>query len=355
MNTQKELAKRNKKRTVFVALSGGIDSAVTAMKMKVRFPSVRGVFLDLFGRNDYILQVKKVAQKIGIELDIINLQKEFKKEVIDYYFRSYQNGLTPNPCVVCNREIKFKYLLKEVQKRDGKLIATGHYAKIKKIDAQDYLYRAKSKKQDQSYFLWQLKRQWLKKIIFPLGNLSKKQVTELARQKGILKYCQQPSQDFCFLGQIKDNQTTGSQYFPSFEWQLFELETSRRLGSCQGNFFTLGQRKGFGLSGGPWYLAKINYQQKKLFLTKNKRELFVQKFLVHQLNWLIEPPTIFPLTVQVKTRSTARLSAAKIKKINRSLLEVETSKPQLIAPSGQSAVFYQGEKVIGGGIIKQVG
>ncbi len=355
MNIQKGLAKRNKKKKILVALSGGVDSAVTAIKMKTRFSSVKGAFLDFFGEKNSLQRVKKIADKIGIELTVIDLRKEFKNDVVNYYLKYYQKGFTPNPCVVCNRRIKFNYLIKEVQGLGDRLVATGHYAKIKQINGQYYLCRTQSnKQQDQSYFLWQLKRQWLEKILFPLSNLNKKQVVEFARQKGILKYCQQPSQEFCFLGQIKNRYFANIQKILSFsEWQLFELETDRQLGCCQGNFFTLGQRKGFGLGGGPWYLIKINYQQKKLFLTKNKQKLFVQKFLVHQLNWLIEPPTIFPLIVRVKIRSTARLSEAKIKKVNGCSLEVEMSKPQLIAPSGQSAVFYQGEKVIGGGIIKQ--
>lgn len=360
MNTRSGLVKRNKfltkmKPTVFVALSGGVDSAVTAIKMKNRFSSVRGIFLDFFGKEDYILRTKKIAKKIGIETEVINLQKEFKNEVVDYYVRSYQNGLTPNPCVICNRKIKFKYLLREIKKRGGKFIATGHYAKIKQIDENYYLYRAKSKRQDQSYFLWQLKRQWLGEILFPLSNLNKKQVTNFARQKGILEYCQQPSQDFCFLNQTKNDQSIYAQQFLSFsQWNLFEVETDRWLGNCRGNFFTLGQRRRFGLGGGPWYLVKINNQQKKLFLTKDKQKLFIQKLLVHRLNWLINPPTDFPINIRVKIRSTARLISAKVKMVDYDLLEIKLSKPQIIAPPGQSAVFYQKEMLIGGGIIKNL-
>ena len=356
---QKEFPRddKNNNLKVIVALSGGVDSTVAAIEAKKNFSQVEGIFLDFFRQGDLKKRIQKIAEELNLRLTIIDAQEMFQRKVVDYFFNSYQSGLTPNPCVVCNQKIKFGWFFDKARK-ERDLLVTGHYAWIKKDNSNFFLYRAKNKKQDQSYFLWQLKRAWLKQIWFPLSNLSKEEVIKIARQNGVWKYCQKPSQDFCFLGQMeKGNQpflNKQSKLFSVYQWKLIEFESGKYLGECLGAFFTLGQRKGFGLGGGPWYLIKIDSRERNLFVTRDKSKLFIQEVLVRHLNWLIDWPAKFPLNLEVKTRSTAQSVLARIiKKESEKLLLIRFREPQLIAPAGQSAVFYRNDQVVGGGIISE--
>jgi len=304
------------RKKVVVAMSGGVDSSVSAALLK-NLPAgrqgrrfqVTGVFLKLNNASEGALRrAKKVAQILKIPFLILDLRKEFKKRVMDYFLREYEQGRTPNPCVVCNKEIKFNYLFK--LKAD--FFATGHYVKIK----NGRLFIARDKNKDQSYFLWKLNQNQLKRVLFPVGDYTKPEVRILAKKFKLPTAETPESQDICFN-------------LPSHM-----------------KFYTIGQRKGLGLAGGPfWVLGRD--AKKNLVLTKNEKDLYQRELFFHDANWLSGESPKLPLKVMAKIRSRHEAAPGVLKNDNQFIF----NKPQRAITPGQSVVFYKGEELLGGGII----
>ncbi len=335
-------------------MSGGVDSTVSAFLLKKNGFRVTGVFLDLGLEVSKKSQreAKKACRILNIPLMIVTAEREFKRRIIDYFLKEYALGKTPNPCVFCNREIKFKLLFEIMTKKNFDFIATGHYARLEKGTK---LLPAKDEKKDQAYFLYGLKKTWLPRIIFPLGNFSKPQVKNIAKKLGLLAQKEKESQDVCFVEKgrlaefLKKNLTLR-------EGDIID-EERKKIGSHKGlSLYTLGQRKGLKIGGkGPYYVFGKKLRTNELQATnqKNYPGLYSQKIEITGENWLSFPKN-FPTQVWIQTRYRIPKFRAIIKR-KKSHLEAFFLQSQWAVAPGQASVFYGSSgEVLGGGIISKV-
>jgi len=368
---------KKRKNKIIVAMSGGVDSSVAAALLKKTHFDVVGVFMKFWSASDKSglsrtwnrrcspeaeKRARKVAQILNIPFYVLNFEKEFKKRVVDYFIKEIKEGKTPNPCVVCNKEIKFGLLLEKALALGANFVATGHYvrtnltskffkshaiaSKIKKVK----LLRGKDKKKDQSYFLWHLTQEQLRHILFPIGDYTKTQVKNLAKKFKLPVLEINESQEICF---IKDG-------IDDFLLRHLKLKPGKIidkqgniLGEHQGlHFYTLGQRKGIGLAGGPWYVLEKDSKRNILIVTKDERDLEKQELIAAEVNWISGEVPELPLEIKAKVRYKSPLSSAIIKKSSGGCYKVIFKKPQRAITPGQSVVFYKGEEVLGGGIIR---
>ena len=352
------------KKRIICAMSGGVDSSVAALLLKKEGFEVSGVFMKLIDTPSFRAQeknAKKIAKILKIPLIVVDFQKEFKKKVIDYFLREYKRGLTPNPCVVCNKVIKFGLLLKKVKNLGADFLATGHYIRKSKIKDQKSkiiykLLRAKDKEKDQSYFLWQINQKQLRHMLFPVGKYTKEEVKKIAKRFGILKLIRQESQDICF---IRDKNI--DKYLKArISQKRGKILTAKGeiIGEHQGLFFyTIGQRKGVKLPGGPYYVLNKDLKKNILNVTKNKKDLNKKELIVKNVSWISGKVPKFPLKIRAKIRYRHKLAKAiltqnsKLKTQNRYKYKVIFERPQRAITPGQSVVFYKGNELLGGGII----
>jgi tRNA-specific 2-thiouridylase len=344
---------KNKKPKVIVAMSGGVDSSVSAALLKKAGFDVVGIMLKFWkdgadGKNrccsvESEKLARIVAKQIGIPFYVINAEKEFKKAVVDYFLDEYRKGNTPNPCVVCNKEIKFGLLIDKALKVGGDFVATGHYIETK----DGKLFQGKDKDKDQSYFLWQLNEKQISKVMFPVGEYTKPQVRKLAK-KFKLSTAQTPeSQEVCFIE--KDTNEFLKKYLKTNPGKILDMQ-GKVLGSHQGLwFYTIGQRKGLEIPQGPYYAVKKDYQENNLIVSKNEKDLDQKEFFVENINWI--SPVKLPKVVDVKIRYKSKLAKAEIFSEGGNKLKVVFKKAQRAVTPGQSAVFYKGKEMLGGGII----
>ncbi len=355
--------KNNKK--ILVGLSGGVDSSVTVRLLQEAGFNVEGIFLEFWKSSkadDAFKSAKKVAKTLGISLIKVNAVEEFKKVVVDKFIEEYKRGNTPNPCILCNPQMKFKVLLKEMKKRNADLVATGHYVRNEKQKTKSKklfnykLFRAKDKTKDQSYFLYGLSQKQLSKIIFPLGNYLKTEVKKLAEKFQLSTARRAESQDVCFITQ-KNFGDFLKKYIKNEKGKIVD-EQGNTLGQHIGlHFYTIGQRKGINLGGdGPYYVVKKNLKDNELIVSNNEKNLYSSKFLIKNSNW-IALNLEFPLNANVKVRYHGDFVYATIRPVEgrKELYIVELSEPQKAVTIGQSAVFYSEDGgVFGGGIIKKI-
>jgi len=357
------------KRKIVVAMSGGVDSSVAAALLKRANFSVSGIFIklaDLPRFRESEKRAKKVAKILGIPFLVLDLRKEFKERVINRFLKEYKLGSTPNPCVVCNKEIKFGLLLEKALKMDADFIATGHYARLRReIPSKSQIPKykllvAKDKNKDQSYFLWQLNQKQLKHILFPIGDYTKTQVRNLAKKfkSPVLKIPE--SQEICFI------QTTVEdflrKYLKTKPGHIVDTN-GKILGEHEGlYFYTIGQRKGIKLPGGPYLVLRKDQKRNHLIITKNEKDLYRKELLVKNVNWISSKELRLPLKIKAKIRYRHELASATItKKLKAKSYKLIFEKPQRAITPGQSVVFYspdeasakagKGKELLGGGII----
>ncbi len=327
-----------KNKKVILGLSGGVDSALTALLLKERGFQVIGVFLKLFEDNDISKKrAKGIAKEIGISFKEIDKSKEFKKSVIDYFTKSYSKGITPNPCTVCNKEVKFNYLFKAKEELDGSYVATGHYAKIKEKN----IYRGADERKDQTYFLWKLEKEKLPYIIFPLGEFKKRQVKEMIKEKDIKTLDFPESQEICFT---KKSLTDFLREEISLTPGKIKDKEGYILKSHEGvESYTIGQRKGLDLPDGPYYV--LRKEGSDIVVTKEKKDLEKREVKFLNANFFEKD---LPVEMEAKIRYNAPLETGKM--IDEGLFEFKSS--QMAVTPGQSIVFYKNNKLLGGGEIK---
>lgn len=352
-----------------VAFSGGVDSSVAAALLKKRGYKITGIFMRLFdGGKDDEQAARRAAQKLRINFKSVDLRRQFKKLVMDYFSREYNAGRTPNPCVICNEKIKFGLLMKQAQKTRVDFIATGHYARLRreiqnpKLEVRNKsqgpksrkhaykLLTAKDKQKDQSYFLYRLSQKQLNRAIFPLGGYTKEKVYRLAK-KWRLFHKKESSADVCFM--------VGQKLEPFLKKHL-KLRSGRIvdlngkvLGRHEGlALYTIGQRAGVG-GPGPFYAIRKDKKKNQLVVSRNEKDLLSGSLIIKNVNWLAGRAPKLPLVCRVKIRYKSNPAAAIISKIaEERALNVKFKQPQRAITPGQSAVFYgQEEEVLGGGII----
>ncbi len=350
--------KENKKRVV-VAMSGGVDSSVSAVLLKKEGFDVIGVFMKFWkdgksGINrccssDSEKNARLICKKLNIPFYVFNFEKEFKKRVVDYFLDTIKKGLTPNPCVVCNKEIKFGLLLEKSLKLEADYLATGHYARKKETKSKDNkifykLLKGKDKKKDQSYFLWRLNQKRLKHILFPVGNYNKEEVRKLAKKFKLPVYNAPESMEVCFIPKTINNFL--EKHIKNKKGDI--ICDNKKIGSHNGLwFYTIGQRKGIGLSNGPYYVIKKDIKKNILYVSKDEKDLLISKITIKDINFISKEKIKFPLSMSAKARYNQKEFKTTVNKD-----KMVFNKPQKAITPGQSMVFYKGEEVLGGGTIE---
>lgn len=338
---------------VYVGMSGGVDSSVAAAVIAENGFETVGVTLSLSGDSGANeTDAAEVCKRLGIDHRVIDLKKDFKTEVIENFISEYAAGRTPNPCIVCNRRIKFGKMLEAAEQGGAAKIATGHYAVIKKSGDRYLLCRAADSSKDQTYVLYGLTQYQLAHTLFPLGGCTKPQVRELAAEYGFINAERPDSQDICFVpdGDYAAfiERFSGSS-FP--EGDFIDL-SGRKLGRHKGLIcYTVGQRKGLGIAlGKPCFVIEKDAENNRVIIGEES-ELFFKRVLVDNLNFIPFDCLDKPMKVTGKLRYRHAEQPAVIYPESEGRLIVEFDEPQRAPSPGQAAVFYDGDIVIGGGTI----
>jgi tRNA-specific 2-thiouridylase len=338
---------------VAVALSGGVDSSAAALLLKEAAYEVMGIHMRLWDspQSDYQAhRVENICRILGIPYHQVDLQKEFELCVVDYFCREYRQGRTPNPCVACNQHVKFGLLLDKALSLGADYLATGHYARVEHSGDGHRLLKAANTGGDQSYFLYTLTQEKLGHVLFPLGEYSRDEVKQMAKQAG-LPTATKPSQDICFISQ-KNYGTFLSQRFSTQPGDIVDTR-GRKLGQHRGiAFYTIGQRHGLGLaSGKPLYVIRIEPESNRIVVGQEK-ELYSQKLAARKLNWISGKAPREPVTAKAKIRYKSKEAEADLF-FRNGYVDVHFARPQKAITPGQAVVFYNAGELLGGGIICQ--
>jgi len=338
------------KRRVFVAMSGGVDSSLAAALLKQAGYEVSGVYMQLWSDDSPRPDLEHTCQLLDIPLHKFNLEAEFRSLVIDYFCREYSLGWTPNPCITCNQHIKFGLLLNKVLEMDADYLATGHYARVDHSRNGYRLLKAVDLTKDQSYFLYTLGQKELQHLILPLGDLHKVEVRRLSSKLGLPTSSRHDSQDVCF---IPDND------YRSFIAKHISLEPGdivdtegkvlgRHKGLAQ---YTVGQRQGLGLASAQrLYVLKLDAASNRL-VVGTQDQLLTNTLIAGKLSWVSGEAPEEPINITAKIRYKAPEVAAELYP-REGGAEVNFNQPQRAITPGQAIVFYQGDTVLGGGIIQ---
>lgn len=343
------------KKTVAVGLSGGVDSAVTAYLLKEQGYNVLGINFKLLENSSSNTEARKVAEQLQIPFYTLDMTKIFKENVIDYFIKEYLAGRTPNPCVMCNKKIKFKEFLKRARELGANFIATGHYARIEwDNNKKNYLLKkGKDSNKDQSYFLYYLSPEILKYIIMPLGEYTKNEVREIASKINLDLAKKEESQEICF---IPDNDYKGfleKQVGNKIKKGNFINTEGEKIGTHRGlPYYTVGQRKGLGLAlGKPVYVVNLDSQKNNVIIGE-KEKLYQQKLISTNNNFLIPVLENKKINIEAKIRYRIKPAPATME-VNGNQANLQFTEKQRAITPGQSVVYYQDDIVVGGGIILQ--
>ena len=363
--------KKPEDTTVVVAMSGGVDSSVVAGLLHHKGYRVIGITLQLWDYTpasnggstkefgtccalDDVYDARRVCQTLGVPHYVLNYESEFKDKVVDDFVETYLAGATPIPCVRCNQRIKFDSFMEKAKALGGDVLVTGHYVR-KKINenGKPVMLRGKDHAKDQSYFLFTTNKEQLEYSDFPLGNLSKDETRELGKRMGLHVHQKKDSQDICFVPG-GDYREVVKKYAPTaIEKGKFIDESGKTLGSHQGIIgYTVGQRKG--LPGGfevPMYVVEIRPQTNEIVLGP-KESLNCQTFTVKELDWLADDVALDNLECDAQVRYAHRGAPAALKDLGNGRVEVTFFSPESQVSPGQAAVFYDGERMLGGGWIE---
>lgn len=368
---------KHRKSKVFVLMSGGVDSSVAAALLQAEGFDVVGFHLKCWSVEgcpvDDEEDARRVAQVLGIPFYVMHFEKEYKERVVDYFIEAYRVGLTPNPDVLCNREIKFGLFLAEALQLGADYVASGHYVRLQcpktshvsnsrraQLDINRCalienctLSIAKDADKDQSYFLWTLTKQQLQRCLFPIGDYRKSEVRELARKFGLPNAFKKDSQGVCFIGRLKMRDFLAN-YIPVREGAVVD-PSGKVLGRHPGAvYFTIGQRHGLDVKNGkgPYYVAKKDSATNTLLVAKEGSKLLQARWVrLRNVHWISGDAFTSPCNVQVRCRYRQSLAEARWDPLRQRLI---FDKPMNAVAEGQSAVMYQGQQMLGGGVIEEV-
>ena len=351
---------------VIIAMSGGVDSAVAALLLKQSGYSLTGVTMRLWNGekapdgigcppDENASEAKKTADALGFSHLTVGLGERFYKDVIEKFISEYKMGRTPNPCVECNKNLKFGALIDLADRLSIPLLSTGHYARIEKRSSGEYsLLKAADPQKDQSYFLWCIKKENLSRILFPLGSYTKPEIREIAAKHGLPCASRSDSQDVCFIpdGDYVSFIEKHSDRDASFERGSFVDSDGKLLGKHDGLIrYTIGQRKGLGIAlGRPIFVGSKDIANNTVMLCSD-RELYKDHLTASSLNLLIDDTLEKPLRVEAKIRYRHTAAPATAIRTGEDSLSLRFDEPQRAIAPGQSLVLYDGDRVIGGGII----
>ena len=352
-------------------MSGGVDSSVAAWLLLQQGYVVEGLFMKNWEEDDGseyctaiadLADAEQVCQKLGIKLHTANFSAEYWDNVFEIFLLEYKAGRTPNPDILCNREIKFRAFLDYATQLGADRIATGHYARLKTNNNQSYLLKGLDQNKDQSYFLHAVYQEPLSKSFFPVGELEKSTVRDIAKEQGFVTHDKKDSTGICFIGErrFKDFLAT---YLPA---QPGEIENDRGevVGAHHGLMFhTLGQRQGLGIGGiqggseAPWYVAGKDLNRNTLIVVQGEEHplLYSNSLVIKAMHWINTPQPTKPISVRAKTRYRQQDQECLAKPISDQggdYWELEFDKPQRSVTPGQSAVLYDGDRCLGGGVIE---
>ena len=348
-----------------IAMSGGVDSSVTAYIMKQKGYDCLGVTFRMFDKADPlfgfdaadadkdIADAKAVCDKIGIPFISFDVSDRFRKHVIDNFVNTYEKGGTPNPCVECNKHIKFAILNEIANEYDCDVIVTGHYAKVDRENDRYFIRKADDEKKDQSYFLYSLSQKQLKKVVYPLSELTKEEARVIAEENGFVTAHKKDSQDTCFI--------SGNDYVDfihritkkTYPKGNFINTNGDILGTHNGIInYTIGQRKGLGIAlGAPAYVKSKNISANTVTLSSNE-ELFEREVIAEKFNFMAIKGIGDSLRCTAKIRYAHKGADATVTQIDNNTVKIVFDEPQRAPAKGQSVVLYDNDKVLGGGTIK---
>jgi tRNA-specific 2-thiouridylase len=340
-------------KRVVVAMSGGVDSSVAAALLKKAGYEVSGIYMQLW--PDYasssLSALEHACQLLDVPLYRLDLEKEFQRLVVDYFCWEYSQGRTPNPCVACNQKVKFGLLLEKAQEMGAEYLATGHYARIEQSPSYR-LRKAVDITKDQSYFLYTLGQEQLQHLLLPLAELSKEEVKRIAAELGLATSSRHGSQDVCFIPD-NDYRSFVAEHVALKAGDIVDIN-GRVLGKHDGLArYTVGQRQGLRLaSNEPLYVLELDTANSRLVVGTRDQALH-NALIASQLSWVSGEAPEAPVDIMAKVRYKAPEVAAELR-LKNGLAEVRFSGPQWAIAPGQSVVFYQGDVILGGGVIDAV-
>lgn len=358
----------SRQQFVVVGVSGGVDSAVAALILKNQKHHVEAVFMQNWhepvavegggcSAASDLSDAKAVCDSLKIKLHLVDFSREYWQKVFSYFLSEYAVGRTPNPDVLCNKEIKFRAFLDYAKSLGTDFIATGHYARRVTKDGKNLLLKGIDRTKDQSYFLHLLDQKQLASALFPLGELTKNEVREIARGAGLPNYAKKDSTGICFIGERKFKDFLG-EYLLARPGEIVTTE-GEKVGRHQGlMFFTYGQRQGIGIGGlqrfseSPWYVVFKDLEKNTLVVTQDREHpaLMAKTLICSEIHWISGEESPLPLVCQAKIRYRQEDQECVVKRVDNHIT-VEFSQPQWAITPGQSVVFYRQEECLGGAVI----
>lgn len=357
-------------KIVVIGLSGGVDSSVAAWLLKQQGYEVIGLFMKNWeddddsqycsSRQDW-LDAVSVADVIGIDIEAVNFASEYKDRVFSTFLSEYQAGRTPNPDILCNSEIKFKAFLDHAYSLGADYIATGHYARIKHLKNHVQLLKGLDTTKDQSYFLHRLNQHQLERTLFPVGELPKTKVRQIAKQLNLHNAKKKDSTGICFIGERPFREFL-NRYLPTQPGPILndkDQEIGRHMGL---SFYTLGQRKGLGIggqkqsTGEPWFIAKKDIHKNTLYAVQGHDHpwLHAKEIEIEQSHFITDAAPYLNSRISAKTRYRQPDATCKVSPIDQNHFKLSFAENQFAPTPGQSAVLYQGDVCLGGGVIQRI-
>jgi tRNA-uridine 2-sulfurtransferase len=351
---------------VVVGMSGGVDSSVAALLLKQQGYDVIGIFMKNWDDTDEngvctatedYNDVIRVCNQIGIPYYAVNFEKQYWDKVFTYFLEEYRAGRTPNPDVMCNKEIKFKAFLEHAMNLGADYLATGHYARVEYLDGEYKMLRGLDDNKDQTYFLNQLSQEQVSKVMFPIGNLEKSRVREIAKEAGLATATKKDSTGICFIGERNFKEFLG-QYLPAQpgNMETFDGEVKGRHEGLM--YHTIGQRHGLGIggSGEPWFAIGKDLKRNVLYVGQgfHNEKLYSDSIIATNVSWVSdrEKPAEFDCTAKFRYRQEDH--QVKVRLLDGGRVEVIFAEPIRAVTPGQAAVFYSGDECLGGGTIDEV-